>query len=58
MLVLRRNEQEWIHLYIGDVVIKLVVTQIECTRKRKAVRLGFDAPQEVNIVRAEVDTHD
>lgn len=50
MLVLSRNEEEVIRLYTSDGVITLIALRCENGR----VRLGFDAPLEVQIVRGEV----
>ncbi len=47
MLVLTRKKQE--HIHIGD---SIVLTVLEVRGNR--VRLGFDAPANVRILRAEV----
>ena len=52
MLVLTRRRGEWVHLLCPDgTEIRLVVVSAE----GGAIRLGFDAPREVVIARAEVD---
>ena len=51
MLSLTRNVNESIMLYTTDGPIEIVVTKI----KGQQARLGFVAPQTVNIVRTEID---
>lgn len=51
MLVLSRKKGEKIVLTCGDS--RIVVTTIET--RGKYLRIGFDAPQEVKIVRQELE---
>lgn len=51
MLSLARREQETLHFYTSDGVIAITVTVI----KGHQVKLAIDAPENVNIVRAEID---
>lgn len=51
MLVLTRNASEIVDLMLGEQTISVTVIAI----KGSQVRLGFDAPPEVNIVRREIN---
>lgn len=50
MLVLGRKRGEQVDLVVGDLTIR--VTVIESTPGR--IRLGFEAPEEVHILRSEL----
>lgn len=50
MLVLGRKRGEQVDLVVGDLTIR--VTVIESTPSR--LRLGFEAPEEVRILRTEL----
>ncbi len=51
MLDLTRRPNESIRLYTSDGVIEITVNKI----KGQQVRIGFDAPRSVSIVRREID---
>ncbi len=51
MLDLTRRPDESIRLYTSDGVIEITVNKI----KGQQVRIGFDAPRSVSIVRREID---
>lgn len=50
MLVLTRKPNEAVILKHGDVEIRVVLMELGMTR----VRLGFDAPKDVEIMREEL----
>ena len=50
MLVLSRQNSEQIYLYVGDERITVTVVRVDGDK----VRLGFDAPDHVKILRSEV----
>ncbi len=52
MLVLSRRKNETIELEHDGTVIKVTVVRIDSSR----VRLGFEAPQDVRIIRSEIKT--
>ena len=49
MLILERRTNQKIHLTGG-----IVITICSIDRLRKKVKLGFEAPQDINIIREEV----
>lgn len=51
MLVLGRKLDETVNIYTSDGVIAINVEEI----KRSFIRLSFDAPPNVTIVRREID---
>jgi len=51
MLDLTRRPEESIRFYTSDGVIEITVHKI----KGQQVRIGIDAPRNVNIVRREID---
>lgn len=51
MLELTRRPDESLRLYTSDGVIEITVHKI----KGQQVRIGIDAPRNVNIVRREID---
>lgn len=51
MLDLTRHPEESIRFYTSDGVIEITVHKI----KGQQVRIGIDAPRNVNIVRREID---
>lgn len=50
MLVLTRKKEEVVHIQVEDVKISITLVSIKGNR----VQLGFDAPKDVIIRRAEV----
>ena len=52
MLVLSRRKNETIEHEHDGTVIKVTVVRIDSSR----VRLGFEAPQDVRIIRSEIKT--
>lgn len=50
MLVFSRKKNEAVLVKVGDVTVRVIVSSIEHGK----VRIGFDAPKEVNILREEV----
>jgi len=51
MLVLSRKRNEVIHLHASDGLVAVMVSDIRGDR----VKLGFEAPAAVNIVRKELE---
>lgn len=51
MLVLSRRPDETIHIHTSDGIIKIHLN----TCDHYQARLGFDAPKNVKILRAEID---
>lgn len=56
MLVLGRKEHERVYLFVGDLVIAVVLADLDFHWKK--VRLAFEAPPEVEIVREELLTQE
>lgn len=56
MLVLSRLEEESVIITVGEIKIRIVVTEVRCANKPhpKRVRLAFDAPSHVKINREEI----
>lgn len=54
MLVLTRREGEVVVITMGDT--RIVVVMLDCTQRRGQAQLGFKAPPEVRIHRAEIQT--
>lgn len=52
MLVLGRRQQQKIFCIVGDTRIAITVCEIQ----KGKVRLGFEAPENVTILREEVST--
>jgi carbon storage regulator CsrA len=50
MLLLSRSVGQSVYLFHGGVKIRVTVVEIR-TNSRRIVRLGFEAPQEVRILR-------
>ncbi|MES2822459.1 MAG: carbon storage regulator [Pseudomonadota bacterium] len=53
MLKLTRNISQSVFLHTSDGVIEVTICSVDGCQ----VRLGFDAPQSVNIVRSEIAVH-
>lgn len=53
MLILARYEAEEIHLHTNEGLVKIKVTSV--SPQSGLVRLGIDAPDSIDIVRAEID---
>lgn len=53
MLILSRRQGEYINIYDGDKLLGRI-TLVEASHR---VRLGFEFPREINIVRREIDEH-
>lgn len=51
MLKLTRNISQSVFLHTSDGVIEVTICSVDGCQ----VRLGFDAPQSVNIVRSEIE---
>lgn len=53
MLVLSRRENEWVSILVdGKVLGRITVASLRyCRKGGRGVRLGFDFPKEVQIVR-------
>lgn len=51
MLSLARREKETLHFYTSDGLIAVTVRVI----KGNQVKLSIDAPENVNVVRSEID---
>lgn len=56
MLILARNLEQVIHLHTQDGLVKIKVTDVD--RQTGKVRLGIDAPDSIDIIRAEIDMFD
>jgi carbon storage regulator CsrA len=56
MLILSRKFEQVIHLHTLDGLVKIKVTDVD--RQTGKVRLGIDAPDSVDIIRAEIDMFD
>lgn len=54
MLILNRKEDQQIVLRYEGISIKVMITEIN----REQVRVGIEAPREVEVVRAELLTED
>lgn len=53
MLILARKVDQVIHIYVNEGLIKLTVTGVDPVTGK--VRLGFQAPESVDIIREEID---
>lgn len=53
MLILARNLEQAIHIYVDEGLIKITVTGVDPVTGK--VRLGFEAPDSVDILREEID---
>lgn len=51
MLVLGRRENQSIRIHTTDGIIEILITQLD----DRLVKLGFDAPGSVKILRSEID---
>ena len=56
MLILARNEGQVINLHTLEGLVKIKVTEVD--RQTGKVRLGFEAPDSIDIIRAEIDILD
>lgn len=56
MLILARHEAEEIHLHTSEELVRIKVTSV--SPQSGLVRLGIDAPDSIDIVRAEIDILD
>lgn len=56
MLILARKLEQVIHLHTQDGLVKLKITDVD--RQTGKVRVGIDAPDSVDIIRAEIDMFD
>jgi carbon storage regulator len=52
MLVLGRRVNESIRIHTSDGIIEVLITQID----QNQVKIGFEAPKSIQIVRREIDT--
>lgn len=53
MLILMRHTSESVTIHVGDVTVRVMVTDIGEDR----CSLGFDAPPEVAILRSELEAY-
>lgn len=51
MLVLGRRVNESIRIHTSDGIIEVLITQID----QNQVKIGFEAPKSIQIVRREID---
>lgn len=51
MLVLGRRENQSIRIHTTDGMIEILITKLD----DRLVKLGFDAPESVKILRSEID---
>ena len=55
MLVLGRSIGEKVNIYVGEIRIQVQVLPRKRHDSNSMIGLGFTAPKEVSIVRAEID---
>jgi len=56
VLILARYEAEEIHLHTNEGLVRIKVTSV--SPQSRLVRLGINAPDSIDIVRAEIDILD